>query len=117
MMFATKKQNCVGCKAVLNDNKSQKISAPLCNRCEGREAELYLQKLNNVRDQQANFNQLWTECQRCRAAFTKRLFVVTRTVLSFTKGRRRKSICKLLRTPWTSSHGEVHWRGQGKRLS
>ena len=69
MMFATKKQNCVAARLFSTITRAKKTSAPLCNRCEGREAELYLQKLSNVRDQQANFNQLWTECQRCQGSF------------------------------------------------
>ena len=88
MMFATKKQNCVGCKAVLSDNKSQKTSAPLCKRCEDREAEIYLQKLSNVRDQQANYNQLWTECQRCQGSFHQEVICSNKDCAIFYKRKK-----------------------------
>ena len=71
MMFAVKKEKCMGCKTLISpeDLKSGRTGAPLCANCAGRESEIYISKLNDVNSHQSVFNKLWTECQRCQSSF------------------------------------------------
>lgn len=59
MMFAVKTAQCVGCKTVL-DNKS----GHLCQHCAPREAEIYLEKLETLREAELRYSQLWSAAQR-----------------------------------------------------
>jgi DNA polymerase delta subunit 1 len=68
MMFAVKKEKCMGCKTPLTD-KSKMEGSPLCKNCYPRESEIYLGRLAEVNSQQQMFNNLWTECQRCQGSF------------------------------------------------
>ena len=72
MMFAVKKEKCLGCKTLITtkDNQSgtDKLS-PLCLNCQSRENEIYMSKMNVLNVQQSSFNTLWTECQRCQGSF------------------------------------------------
>ena len=72
MMFAVKKEKCMGCKALLSDKDKENDSVsnnPLCLNCRERESDIYCQKLNEVNSQQQLFSKLWTECQRCQGSF------------------------------------------------
>jgi DNA polymerase delta subunit 1 len=68
MMFAVKKEICLGCKTVINEN-SGNLKSPLCKNCVSRESEIYLNKLDDLNEHEQTFNQLWTECQRCQGSF------------------------------------------------
>lgn len=68
MMFAVKKEKCMGCKTLIAD-KDKVEGSPLCINCHAKEGEIYVSKLADVNTHQAVFNQLWTECQRCQGSF------------------------------------------------
>lgn len=88
MMFAVKKETCLGCKSVITE-KDQVVGAnkPLCINCRGifftvhrflstqcvlitgKESEIYVNKLQDLNSLQHLYNQLWTECQRCQGSF------------------------------------------------
>lgn len=59
MMFAVKTVQCLGCKAAL-DGKS----GYLCKYCAPREAEIYLDKLNSLREAELRYAELWAAAQR-----------------------------------------------------
>jgi DNA polymerase delta subunit 1 len=63
MMFAVKKSKCMGCKVPISGDNA------LCANCSGKEAEIYMQKLQEVNDHESVFSKLWTECQRCQGSF------------------------------------------------
>ena len=67
MMFAVKKDKCMGCKTLIAD-KDKVGGSPLCVNCHPKEGEIYMAKLNEVNAHQKVFNQLWTECQRCQGS-------------------------------------------------
>lgn len=68
MMFAVKKDKCMGCKTLISD-KDKVDGSPLCVNCFPKEAEIYLHKLADVNSHQQVFSDLWTECQRCQGSF------------------------------------------------
>ena len=59
MMFAVKTAQCIGCKASI-DGKS----GHLCKHCKPREAEIYLEKLDILREAELRYNELWAAAQR-----------------------------------------------------
>jgi DNA polymerase delta subunit 1 len=66
MMFAVKKEKCLGCKTLISGENG---SAPLCSNCLDKESEVYSQKLAEVNAHQQLYGKLWTECQRCQGSF------------------------------------------------
>ena len=71
MMFAVKKEKCMGCKTLIaeKDIVKGRSGAPLCSNCVGRESDIYVSKLHDLNTHQNLFNKLWTECQRCQGSF------------------------------------------------
>ena len=71
MMFAVKKLKCMSCKTPMSekDVPEGREGAPLCVSCQGKEVEIYVQKLSDVNTHQQLFSKLWTECQRCQGSF------------------------------------------------
>lgn len=61
--FTQKKETCLGCKCILQDNDSDKA---LCKYCIHNQIEIYYRELDKVNDLQEKFCSLWTECQRCQ---------------------------------------------------
>eukprot|EP00941_MAST-03F_sp_MAST-3F-sp1_P004067 g4067.t1 len=70
MMFAVKKEKCLGCKAVL-PAKWAKTHGHFCKHCKGdagREARVFTEKLARVHDLETRFSRLWTQCQGCQGS-------------------------------------------------
>lgn len=59
MMFAVKTATCIGCKAVVDSKNGY-----LCKHCAPRQAEIYLDKLGNLREAELRFAKLWSAAQR-----------------------------------------------------
>eukprot|EP00934_Nitzschia_sp_Nitz4_P009093 Nitzschia sp. Nitz4//scaffold3_size479765//74873//78343//NITZ4_000028-RA/size479765-processed-gene-0.52-mRNA-1//1//CDS//3329550542//9083//frame0 len=59
MMFAVKTATCVGCKTAVDANKGY-----LCQHCAPREAEIYLEKLEVLREAELRYASLWSAAQR-----------------------------------------------------
>lgn len=59
MMFAVKTAQCLGCRAPV-DSKKQGY---LCSLCSPREAEIYLEKLEILREAELRYSQLWAAAQ------------------------------------------------------
>lgn len=61
--FAVKSLRCLGCKSVIK-------AGAFCVHCkETKAAEVMLQKLAEQREKEQEYNQLWTNCQRCQGSF------------------------------------------------
>ncbi|KAM7292378.1 DNA polymerase delta catalytic subunit isoform X2 [Ixodes scapularis] len=58
--FTRKKNTCIGCRAVLEDQESA-----VCHGCKLREPEIYFVEINHLNSLESRFSQLWTQCQRC----------------------------------------------------
>lgn len=63
MMFAKKKASCVGCKVAMDGGVGN-----LCKHCVPKEAEIYLDKLSNLREAELRYATLWSEAQRVHGA-------------------------------------------------
>jgi DNA polymerase delta subunit 1 len=87
MSFAVKKESCMGCKTVISD-KDKVAGTPLCKNCAGREAELYISKLDDVNIQQQMYNALWTECQRCQGSCSQEVICSNRDCPIFYKRKK-----------------------------
>jgi len=59
MMFAVKSATCIGCKASVDANKGF-----LCKHCLPKEAEIYLEKLEKLREAELRYAELWSSAQR-----------------------------------------------------
>uniref|UniRef100_A0A336LTL5 DNA polymerase n=1 Tax=Culicoides sonorensis TaxID=179676 RepID=A0A336LTL5_CULSO len=71
--FTKKKETCLGCKAVLKDDKKA-----LCEYCDKREGELYEKELHIERDLEEKFSRLWTQCQRCQGSVHEEVLCTSR---------------------------------------
>ena len=60
MSFAVKTAQCIGCKASITAGRK----GFLCKHCAPREAELYLEKLDILREAELRYNELWAAAQR-----------------------------------------------------
>lgn len=58
MMFVEKKAQCVGCKARIPDGSY------LCKHCSSRECDIYLEKLEALREAELRYHCLWAAAQR-----------------------------------------------------
>jgi DNA polymerase delta subunit 1 len=59
MRFAKKAKQCLGCKSPMTG------AGALCKYCQEKESEIY-QKFNAAQGKlEADYNKLWTQCQRC----------------------------------------------------
>jgi len=60
--FVTKSLRCLGCKSVIK-------SGSLCAHClEEKAAEVVIGKMSECREKEAEYNRLWTNCQRCQGS-------------------------------------------------
>lgn len=59
MMFAKKVRQCIGCKASVGNDKGH-----LCQHCTPREGEIYLEKLEVLREAELRYHELWAGAQR-----------------------------------------------------
>jgi len=87
VMFAVKKEKCMGCKSTITD-KDKVEGSPLCVNCQSKEGEIYMQKLEQVNSSQHLFSQLWTECQRCQGSFHQEVICTNRDCPIFYKRKK-----------------------------
>lgn len=60
--FVTKSLRCLGCKAVIK-------AGSLCTHClEEKGAQIVVSKVHDLREKEAEYNRLWTNCQRCQGS-------------------------------------------------
>ena len=55
---------CIRCRLTLQ-NPDQ---TSLCPRCEEHRSQVYIDKLNTVREREEHFASLWAQCQRCQGS-------------------------------------------------
>jgi DNA polymerase delta subunit 1 len=60
--FVTKSLRCLGCKAVIK-------SGSLCEHClEDKAPQIVMSNMRDLREKEAEYNRLWTQCQRCQGS-------------------------------------------------
>lgn len=60
-MFTKKRNQCLGCKTPLTDD-----TLAVCQSCQSKEGELYLENVDKLNEFEVKFSRLWTQCQRCQ---------------------------------------------------
>lgn len=65
MFFGKTKAKCLICKKTLGNEDHSKA---ICNACRPKKLETFMQKNLEVKMQTNDFQQLWTECQRCQGS-------------------------------------------------
>lgn len=73
--FTTKREACLGCKALLP--KEEECNA-LCKHCVANEPALYQQELTLQRSMEQKFGRLWAECQRCQGSLHEEVLCTSR---------------------------------------
>eukprot|EP01006_Ploeotia_vitrea_P018090 TRINITY_DN49354_c0_g1_i1.p1 TRINITY_DN49354_c0_g1~~TRINITY_DN49354_c0_g1_i1.p1 ORF type:complete len:742 (-),score=417.38 TRINITY_DN49354_c0_g1_i1:127-2136(-) len=63
MKFAVKKRTCINCRVPLS-----RTEKALCTSCVPLRPVLFMREVEKVRNQEAEFSQLWAECQRCQGS-------------------------------------------------
>nr|BAJ78769.1 DNA polymerase delta catalytic subunit [Stichotrema asahinai] len=74
-MFLTRRETCLGCKALLN--KAEEKNA-ICSRCKPNECQVYQQEFANVQQLQKKFSMLFSECQRCQGSIHEEILCTNR---------------------------------------
>ncbi|GMH37529.1 hypothetical protein BSKO_05402 [Bryopsis sp. KO-2023] len=92
MRFAKSTPKCMSCKTPLKAGRKT-----VCEHCESREAEMYLQCLDRSNELEYQFGRLWTQCQRCQGSLLQDVLCTNRDCPIF---YRRKKVQKEL--------GEAH---------
>ena len=64
MMFAVKKNACMGCKALIPEKEGN-----LCVHCIPNEGRIYLEKMTNLNKAEREFSSLWSTCQRIHSSY------------------------------------------------
>merc|ERR1712151_639909 len=60
--FVTKSLRCMGCKVVIKEGS-------LCMHCrEEKAVQVVMERVQEMREKEAEFNRLWTQCQRCQGS-------------------------------------------------
>ena len=61
--FITKSLKCLSCKVVIK-------AGALCDHCKktGKEQQVVLEKITQLREYEITFNRLWSQCQRCQGS-------------------------------------------------
>ncbi|XP_033225381.1 DNA polymerase delta catalytic subunit isoform X2 [Belonocnema kinseyi] len=73
--FTRKKETCIGCKAVLTQDR-EKLA--LCKFCEEKENEFFEKEVAVGRKLEEKFCRLWTECQRCQGSLHQEVLCTSR---------------------------------------
>jgi len=73
LKFAQKTATCIGCRAALPPGRRN-----LCAHCEPRRGELYVEKMNAVRENEEIFAKLWSQCQRCQMSLHHEVLCTSR---------------------------------------
>lgn len=66
LRFAVRKNKCIGCRVPIAAGEADQ---GLCEGCQPKRMELYLDKLTHVKDHEGRFSVYWTQCQRCQGSF------------------------------------------------
>eukprot|EP01024_Parvocaulis_polyphysoides_P008779 TRINITY_DN12631_c0_g1_i1.p3 TRINITY_DN12631_c0_g1~~TRINITY_DN12631_c0_g1_i1.p3 ORF type:complete len:115 (+),score=6.32 TRINITY_DN12631_c0_g1_i1:3-347(+) len=95
---------CMGCRALLTPSNSvsgsENCDGAVCVHCKRNEAVIYLKTLQQYREQEQQFSQLWPQCQRCQGSLLQDVICTSRDCPIFyrrTKVRQDlNTICKQL---------------------
>ncbi|CAH1787413.1 unnamed protein product [Owenia fusiformis] len=72
--FAKKRETCIGCKAVLDNNSTDAV----CKYCKPKESGLYQKEVAHFSALEEKFSRLWTQCQRCQGSLHEEVLCSSR---------------------------------------
>ena len=131
MMFASKSARCMGCKVNIKADEGT-----LCKYCLPKEAQIYLEKLDALKEAELRYAHLWSEAQRihgtlhtdvrssafsffnafivcditnmteCQLSISRSCALVTAVLVSFIGGRKSKPTSALLKNKLTNLEGK-----------
>lgn len=85
--FVTKSLKCLGCRAVIK-------SGSLCAHCrEEQAAEIVMDRMQELRDKEEEYNRLWTQCQRCQGSLLEPVICSNRDCdIFYRRAKARKDV-------------------------
>ncbi|KAK1935941.1 DNA polymerase delta subunit [Babesia divergens] len=99
-MFMKKVERCLGCKSVIS-------IPPFCDHCsKTKQQEVMLQKLEERRQKEADYFDLWSQCQRCQGSLHNVVICDNRDCPIFYKRVRSGKVLTSLEKTFKSLHLE-----------
>ncbi|KAF8822137.1 Dna polymerase [Cardiosporidium cionae] len=91
--YLKKTLQCISCKAIIK-------SGALCKNCRNtKEVEVILAKTSAMREKEAEYSSLWTECQRCQLSLHQDVICVNRDCpVFYRRAKVKKDIANLQET-------------------
>lgn len=82
--------SCLGCKTQIK-------TGMLCNNCEHKAGDLFIEKILQMNNYEKNFSELWTECQRCQGSVCQEVLCTNRDCPIFYRREKVKKDIETLR--------------------
>jgi len=101
--FMTKSLRCLGCKAIIK-------SGSLCAHClEEKAAQVVVAKVHEQRQKEAEFNRLWTQCQRCQGSLLQPVLCSNRDCEIFYRREKAKRDVESIQESMKRLYLDVAW--------
>ncbi|RMX48133.1 hypothetical protein pdam_00014691, partial [Pocillopora damicornis] len=87
-MFTKKRETCLGCKAVLDNNSA------VCKHCKPKESGLYQKEISHLNALEEKFARLWTQCQNCQGSLHADVLCTSRDCpIFYMRKKVQKDLC------------------------
>merc|ERR1719401_578359 len=85
--FAVKSLKCLGCKALIK-------AGALCTYCQNdKAADVVIEKMQDLREKEEEYNRLWTQCQRCQGSLLEPVICSNRDCeIFYRRAKARKDV-------------------------
>jgi DNA polymerase delta subunit 1 len=101
--FMTKSTRCMGCKAIIK-------SGSLCKHCQiEKGAQVVLDKVHEFREKEAEFNRLWTQCQRCQGSMLQPVICSNRDCDIFYRRAKARRDVETLQEQFEQLQLDIQW--------
>lgn len=101
--FVTKSIRCMGCKAIIK-------SGSLCKHCQMEKgAQVVLDKVHDFREKEAEFNRLWTQCQRCQGSMLQPVICSNRDCDIFYRRAKARRDVETLQEQFQQLQLDIQW--------
>lgn len=103
MKFATKSLRCLGCKAVIKQGA-------LCAHCkETKGALVVMDNMASMREKEAEYSALWTQCQRCQGSLLQPVICSNRDCEIFYRRAKARRDIDILEETMERLNLDVDW--------
>lgn len=101
--FVMKGARCLGCKAVIK-------SGSLCKHCQVEKGpQVVLDKIHEFREKEAEFNRLWTQCQRCQGSMLQPVICSNRDCDIFYRRAKARRDVETLQEQFKQLQVDIQW--------